>query len=91
MSVRDEINHFPLGQLESGERYVGCLHFREGVGYVRAAWLWHAIATFAAQRFGDDIEIDDAEICREYNVGACEFIYDDAHAVADAAESGTVR
>lgn len=91
MSVHDEINHFPLGRLESGERYVGCLHFREGVSCVRAAWLWHTIATFASQRFGDDIETGDAEICREFNVGACEFIYDPADSVADAPETDTER
>ena len=85
MPDRDTIDRYPLGVLETGERYVGCLHLRQGVSFVRAARLWYELATFASQRFGAEVDVADAEVCREFDVGSCERIYD--HPVISAMDT----
>lgn len=85
MSDRDQINRFPLGVLDSGERYVGCLHFRTGTSFTQAARLLHDLATLASQRFGDTVEVDDAEVCREYDYGSSQCLYD--HPVTSALDA----
>lgn len=75
MADRENVNRERLGELEDGERLVGCLHFRVGVTSAEAVRLWHEVTVLVQQRFAGEVETTDGAVCREFDVGASASIY----------------